>query len=234
MARKKITRKELLSQTDEFITLTDRVIRFVLANRTWFLTGLAVVIIAAVAVVGWRAYRDRQARVAQTAYDEALALAPQAQNMESEAAEKRMMAAIKAMEEVRQKYPGSAPGRLVLLDLGALYYHLEKYDEAKKAYQAFLKTIGSGDKDLRPLVLNSLAYIHEVQNDPAGAVKLWEEITQGPVDLLKDEAWFNLGRAYTALKQPDKAKQAYQQLIDKFPDSPHLPLARAKLAELAG
>jgi tetratricopeptide (TPR) repeat protein len=234
MAPKKISRKELLAQTDEFITLTDRVARFILAHQKWFLTGLVIVLVVAVAVMGWRSYRDRQARLAFRSYDQALALVPKAKDLGSEAADQQMKAALVALAGVRQGYPNSTPGRLVLLDLGALYYHMGRYDEAKEAYQAFLKKLGSGEKDLRPLVLNSLAYIHEAQNDPAGAAALWEEITQGPVELLKAEAWYNLGRAYTALNQPDKARKAYQQLIDRFPESPNLPLARTKLAQLSG
>jgi tetratricopeptide (TPR) repeat protein len=234
MAPKKISRKELLSQTDEFITFTDRVVRFVVANRKWFLTGLVVILVAVAAVLGWRSYRDRQTRLAQSAYDQALAQMPKAKELKSETADEQMKTALAALAGVRQGYPNSAPGRLALLDLGALYYHMGRYDEAKEAYQAFLKKLGSGEKDLRPLLLNSLAYIHEAQNDPAGAAALWEEITQGPVDLLKAEAWYNLGRAYVALKQPEKARKAYQQVIDRFPESPNLPLARTKLAELAG
>ena len=233
MARKRIARKELLSQTDEFITLTQRVLNFVAAYLNYFIIGALVVLIVLLGVVGTRYYLIQKAKKAANAYAEALAEIPESIDKNNPADTRAIEAAIQALEQVRKSYANSAPGRNALLDLGALYYHLDQYAKAREAYQTYLQDLRPEEEDLRPLLLDSLAHTYEAENKPAEAVSLWEKITHLPQGFLKEEAWFNLGRVYETMNQPDKAREAYQKLIEQFPESANIKMAKTRLQQLS-
>ncbi len=47
-----------------------------------------------------------------------------------------------------------------------------------------------------------------------------------------EEALFLLGRAYVAVAMPDRARGAWQELVDKYPKSPRVDAARSGMADL--
>ncbi|MBW2091750.1 MAG: tetratricopeptide repeat protein [Deltaproteobacteria bacterium] len=226
MAKKKISRKELLDQTDEFITLTQKVINFVQKHPNKFLAGLAAIVALVIIVFGIKFYFDRQARLALAAYNQALFQVSKLRNLDSKGSGEEIEEALDALERVSSKYARTAPGRQVLIDLGTLYFHLKRYNQAEYTYKKCLETLTPEEEAL-------LAYTYEAQGKINEAAAYWEQIVQLPGQLLKEEAFFNLGRVYEELGQPEKAEKAYQQLLEKFPNSPNSHLAKFKLKQSA-
>ncbi|MBW2087275.1 MAG: tetratricopeptide repeat protein [Deltaproteobacteria bacterium] len=233
MVKKKLTRKELLSQSDEFMTQTQRVISFVGRHPGKFIIGAAAALALLLTVMGIKVYMDRHTGQALAAYSEALAQANRLKSRDNKGAGEEIEAVLDALERVSTKYARTTPGRLVLLDLGTLYFHLKRYDEARYTYKKCLKVLKPEEESLRPFILDSLAYTYEAQNKLTEAAAQWEEIVRLPGNLLKEEAFLSLGRVYEALNEPEKAGEAYRQLIDRFPDSPHFSLASFKLKRVA-
>ncbi len=233
MAKKKITRKQLLNTQDEFLTYSQKAFSFAVAHSNQFYIGLIVVMALALAIMGVKYYYDRQAREALVAYDQALAQVALIQNVNGEENKQEIEAAIQALEYVRNAFSRSKPGRFVQLDLGALYFHLERYDQAKDSYQTFLKNLKHEEDYLKPLILDSLAYINEAEKDLEKAAARWEEVTKLADEFLKEEAFFNLGRIYEAQNHKEKAIKTYEKLISDYPDSSNIAWVKAKLAGLS-
>ena len=233
MAKKKITRKELLNTQDEFLTISQKTLSYVVAHSNQFYIGLIMVVALAVVIMGVKYYYDRQAREALVAYDQALAQVARIQNLSGEENKQEIEVAIQALEYVRNAFSRSRPGRFVYLDLGALYFHLERYDQAKDSYQTFLKTLKPEENYLKPLILDSLAYINEAEKDLENAAARWEEVTKLADEFLKEEAFFNLGRIYEAQNDKKKAIKTYEKLMADYPDSSNIAWIKAKLAGLS-
>lgn len=204
-----------------------------------------VVVILGAGVGGVTYYYRYNARQALDAYDRVLAdianimnqIPPVGSDGDSEQARKEKRRAreeaVRGLEQIRTKYKSTTQGRHVLLDLGALYYRLEKYEKAKQSYLTFLDSLKSGENDIKPLVLDSLAYIYLADKKYDQAAEYWQEVLSMPGGILKQEAHLNLARVYEAQGQKEKAIQAYQTLIKEFPDSPNLTMAKAGLHRLS-
>lgn len=228
MAPEKITRKELLKSPDEFLTLTQRAFNFVSAHSKPIITA-AIVVVAAVALgIGIKAYSDYKTGQAVVAYAEAAAAVPAAQNFDPQKAE----AAVVELEKVAQTYSGRPSARSATMDLGALYFKLGKFDQSEAAYRSLLSSLVAQEQHLKPLLLDSLAYVLEAKGNPAQAAASWEELLTLSGDVLKDQTYLNLGRVYQAQGQTDKAKEAYEKLVAGFPNSRYAALAQAKLTQL--
>jgi len=233
MTKKRISRKELLDQSDEFITQTQRVFNFVSEHPKKIILGASIVLAVVIAIFGIKFYFDYNARQALAAYDQAMLKVSKLKNLDSKSNGEEVEAALDALERVSTMYSRTAPGRQALFDLGTLYFHLKQYNQAIFTYKKGLNAFKPEEEALRPFILDSLAYAYEAQDKLNEAAARWEEIIQLPGELLKEQAFFSLGRIYAAMNQPEKSRNAYQQLVDRFPNSPNLNLARFKLKKTA-
>ena len=51
---------------------------------------------------------------------------------------------------------------------------------------------------------------------------------------VRSEALFLLGKAYIAIKEPDRARKVWQQLVEEFPNDSRSAEARSRLSRLSG
>lgn len=228
MAEKKISRKELLKAPDEFLTFSERVFIFVRDNSKKVFTGVALIVAAVVITVGVLSYLEIQSSRAAEAYATAVARLPVNGEFEPQKAE----AAVIELEKVADSFSSHSSGRCALLDLGALYFKLGKHDQSLTAYQRFLDSIKPEEVSLKPLVLDSLAYVYEAKGEPAQAAARWEALIGLQGLMLKEQAYLNLARVSNELGRPDQARQAYQKLLAEFPNSAQAVLAKAQMAAL--
>lgn len=228
MSAKKISRKELLKSPDEFLTFWQKTFNFIDQHKKQFLAGVLVLvgILVASAITVW--YLNYSAGRAVAAYNQAASQLPTDGQVEPDKAAEL----ITALEKFRQDYSGSAPADYALLDLADLYYQQKEYKKSLAAYQEFLDDLEEVNEDLRPMILNGMAYAHEALGDFSQAATKWEEVLALSDDLLKEEAYLGLGRVFEAMAQPDEARRAYEELLAKYPASASVQPAKARLAEL--
>lgn len=228
MAQKKISRKELLRTPDEFLTFSQKVFQYVSDNtkKVVILASLAVALV--ILTLGTKWYLGYTAGQALAAYTHALAQLPADKDFDPQKAE----AATQGLENLIASYPRTPQARDALLELGALYYRLNRFEKSREAYEKFLEGLRPEEESLKPLILDSLAQVFEAKGDPKQAAERWEQILTLPGELLKDQAYLGLGRVYLALGRKDKAKKAYQDLLSSHPQSASASLAEAKLASI--
>lgn len=220
MARKKVTRKQLLKEPDEFITLTSKVIQWCRQYPKHLTYGIGAVVAVIVVLVAVKTINDYRSRAAAELLSQSLS--------QVKATEKEGFGPIAGMgdnfDKLIASYSGQPAGRLGRL----IYAHVQLTggapDKAIDLYQKALKDFKQ-DPSLVNVIYNGLASAYEQKDATGEAIAYFEKISQGDDKLLKDRALFHLGRLYRLNNEMEKSQQAYSRLVSDFPDSIYTPMA---------
>ena len=228
MAKKRVTRKELVKKPDEFITLSGTVIQWARSNAKALTYGAVAFFALVVLVAGYRYYTENRERAAasllsrsMTAYEDAL----RAQKEPSEALEMVQP----DLEELISTFGGYDAGRLGRLFYAHINLSAGMADQAIEQYNASLDDL-DGREPLVNTALNGLAMAYLRKGDTASAIAHFEKVLDAAGTVLKDTALFNLGSLYAAEGDPQKSMDAYQRLTTEFPNSIYADIAREKRA----
>jgi len=228
MAKKKITRKELLKKEDEFISLSARASQYILAHaRTikYLLYGLAIILII---VLGGMLYYKHLNKKALAAYNTAYkALVG---NTSPETSEEDIQKSIEEFDRLIKDYGLTKIATLAIPQLAYLKFDQGKFDEAISLYQTYLEKEKS-NSIYRSMAYFGLAAAYEAKEDYESATRALEPVAKGEKDFLKEEALFSLGRMYELSGQSKKAQEVFKEFVAQFKDSPLLPLAKSYLRD---
>lgn len=118
----------------------------------------------------------------------------------------------------------------VLLYVASVQAELGQSDEALKTLEAFIKTHGRVT-DLMPIVYQQIAAIQLGRNNSVEALKALDAIAQLPGPMLKDQALLESGKILEKDGKKEEALAKYREIKEKYPDSPYLQEAKARLGE---
>lgn len=219
-------RKALLAQQEEFSPLLSRISEFVTQNKKKLYGGLAGIIIIGLAVFGIQYF----SRLSQ---DKAYALFEQGlmtrQNLEIGTQPNTTdQIRIKDFDEVLKKYPNTEAGRLTLVVYGDYHYKKANYDEAIELYLKALEAY-QDDLSIKAFILNSIGYCYEEKRDYKAASEYFLKIIDLENGILKDTAYFNLGRIYETIGDGATALTHYDKVVKDYPESIHFQAARNKV-----
>lgn len=225
MAKKRVTRKELVKEPDEFINLTGKIIRWARQNTKPLIYGTCAFFGLIILIAGYRFYSNQRAATAAELFSKSL-IAYQ----EAEADPEKALALVKSdFERLITEYGGLAEGRMAQILYGHILLAGHAPDEAIGVYEKALKDFG-GDPTLRNTILNGLATAFMEKGDNTAAIGNFEKIADGRNPVFRDSALFNLGRLYRLAGDAEKSQKAYSQLVADFPDSMFVNMAREKSA----
>ena len=228
MAKKrKKTRKELLKEPDEFMTLTGKVIGFAVDHRTQLTYGLGIVLALVIIVSGVRFFSIRAEKNAAAMLGQSMV---EYNSLKAQKTPGEVYSAVSGnFENILKKYSGRDSGKLAGLMYANICYDAGKYKQAIDLYNAAL-----GDFEKYPVIhsqiLSSLGYAYEQQKDYSTAVGYFENIYAASEQILRDEALFHLGRLYDKLGQPEKSIEAYQKLVSDHPDFIYIDMVKERIA----
>ena len=207
-------------------------------RRTTIIGGVVAAMVLAAAVGGWF-YWQRQGEAASEELGRAMriyeapvvakdaAMPPGTLTFTS--AEARARAAQKAFQQIADKYPHTASGRL------ARYFNaLALRDEGNhSAAEAQLKQVADfRDKDVAALARYGLASLYAATNRDADAVRLYKDLADHPTNTVsKSTAQLELAALYEA-KQPQDARRIYEQIRSEDPKSAAAQTAAERLSAL--
>jgi len=228
MVKEKMTRKELLKGSDEFLTVSGRAILYVKEHAKPFKVAGYVLVGAALVYLGVNYYLNYADRKGQEAYDAAYYEVIKLKEIKADDE------ALKKSEELFKKvitdHGLSKASRLAPTQVAHLKFLEKKYDEAITLYQAFLKEVPENTV-YRSLALLALAASYEGQGDFGKAIEALQKILSSSENSFKEQATLNLARVYGLSNQPEKAKETLKEFIEKYKNSPFLSMAKARLNE---
>jgi tetratricopeptide (TPR) repeat protein len=222
---KKVTRKELLREEDEFTTFSGRAILFFKEHSrqlNYVMIGVAAV---ALIYVGFNFFMGRTNKKGQDAYNQAFYSLTQ--SIVSGATEVPLQAE-EEFQRVLDDFGLSKVSRLARPQLARLKYQKGEYDEAISLYQEFSQD--ASDKPLyQSLARLGLAACYEAKGEYEKAIEILTEVTNNPETTFKEQAMLDLARVYRLSDQEDKSKEILSAFVEDYETSPFLPFAKAFL-----
>jgi len=226
MAKEKVTRKELLKSSDEFLTVSSRVILYVKEHAKPFKIAGGILVGAALVYLGVNYYLNYANRKGQEAYDAAYYEVAKIKEIKAE--DETVKKSEELFKKVITDHGLSKASRLAPPQIAHLKFLEKKYDEAIQLYQAYLNEVPENTV-YHSLALMALSAGYEGQGDFGKAIETLQRILSSSEPSFKEQATFNLARVYGLSKQPDKAKETLKEFIEKFKNSPFLSMAKARL-----
>ena len=225
--QKRVTRKQLLKEPDEFITTTGRVIGWGRKYTRQLAYAAGAFLLLLVIIAGYRFFSSSAENKAFLLLDQAVG---------KYEAQKTDMDALVAYEGAREdfeyiinKYDNTEAGKLATVVFAGMSYDVGEAEKAIQLYQAALPYF-KGDTTYQNFLWSGLGYCYEKKKDVRMAISWFEKIADGQDPVAKDVALFNMGRLYHELGDTAKSKQAYERLVAEHTDSIYYQLAMEKIA----
>jgi tetratricopeptide (TPR) repeat protein len=224
MAKKRVTRKELLKEPDEFMTFTGKLIQFVRTYQQYILYGTGALILTVLVVSGLRYYRGWQEGKAYASLEKAIS-AYTATGAEG----KNLPDAKQNFQAVIDEYAGYNGGKIARVMYANICYELGDFDSAIEAYQKALEDY-AGQPSLKTFIQSSIGYSYQGKQNFQAAADQFEAMVSDPVVYMKDEALYNLGILYAKLGKMDKSREAFQKILSDYADSSYIEMVKEQLA----
>ena len=225
--KKKVTRKQLLKEPDEFLTLSSRLLQFSLTYKYHLLAVLGSIIMIVLTVSGVRYYAQQRANDALASLEMGR-LKYQSLLIQGDARQAYLNVK-DDFERILADYSGKMGAKLAQVYYADICYHGGEPDKAITLYQEALNDFE--DRFYRNMIFNGLAYAYEEKKDLQKAVEYFEKINTETDPVYKSDALYNLGRLYAALGDTQKSEAAYQEMISADQESIYIDLVKEKAAQ---
>jgi len=230
MTEKKISRKKLLKEPDEFITTTGKVIRFLQENRRQItIYGIIGAAVIAVGILGYSYFRWQEGK-AITIQQQGLQMYQEAYsqtgNVEKE--KENFKKALEKFKEAWGVYSRGNTGQISQIYIGNCQYAIQEYDTAIQAFSLCL------EGPFRHIAAQSIGYCYEAKGDYAKAIDNFQRNAEGDSNPYQEEGLLGVARCYEALNQKPKALETYQKALSKNPKSKMAEFMQWKVSELKG
>ncbi len=225
MAKTKVSRKTLLKKPDEFITLSTKAVTLVKEHQQQFrILGIILVCLLIIAF-GLYTYMKYINKKGQETYSTAYNFI--SKNMGLETNKDNLKESEELFDRVIDKYGLSKAARLAIPELAYLDFLQKRYDDAIHRYQEFLNKVS--DDPYQSLAMMALAVCYEEKGDFEKAIRTLEQIRSGPDDFFKEQAMLIMARIYRQMNKQESSNEILEEFIEKFKNSPFLPIAKAYL-----
>ncbi len=231
MAEKKITRKELLNEPDEFLTFSGKAIGYVRENPRH--AGLAAIVVIACLVAGimYNSYRSHRQSTSHEIFLQASRDYEATVTGAEPASEEKLNKLLERFDAIARKYGSLPAGEMALLYSG---YVLSKKKDYKGALERYLKLESSrlAQEGLRDLFWYSVARTRMALKEYDKAASIFDTLSKDTKSPYRREAYGAIARIYEFEDKKKEAVQAYRQYLKIFPEAPDAAFVKAKIAEL--
>jgi tetratricopeptide (TPR) repeat protein len=227
MAKKKrVTRKQLLKEPDNFISFTGKMIQFGKKYHRHMASAVGVLIIALLTFSAVRYFSEKAETTSFALLQKATVKYQTA--MKENAPEKAFEAVKTDFQLILDNYAGKMGGKLARLQFANICFQAGGYDTAIDLYDQSLAYF-SDDSLYRTLILNNLGHAHAKMKNYQTAINYFEMILALEQSPLTDEALFNLGGLYANTGSSEKSVASYNRLLSDHTDSNYAGLVRELL-----
>jgi len=223
---KKISRKELLKGTDEFLTFSSKAVNFMTTHQRELKYAGVVIAIVVVAYLGVTTYLRYVNKNGQNAYNTAYQTLTK--EMKPDANPDNLLKSEELFKKVTDNYGLSKVAQLALPQIAYLKFLDKKYDDAIVLYQKFLDKV-AGNTEYELMTKLALAACFEAKGDLKTAMETLIPVIEIPDSSFSEPAMLSLARLYRLDNKPEKAREILSKFVEQHADSPQLPFAKAQL-----
>lgn len=233
MAEKKLTRKELLKEPDEFLTTTAKAIGYAREHPKPVALGCALVVIGLLAAAGFYYYQKHQATSSHELFEQVCREYEAAVQTPQQPAPEKLDHLLAEFDALAKEYPSLPAGEMALLYSGHVLYKKKDFKGALERYVRMQSTnlVKSG---LSPLVLYHIAMTQVALKEYDKAVVLFDQLSKDTDSPYRREAYGTVARIYESMGKNKEAVQAYRQYLKMFPEAPDAAFVKARIAEISG
>jgi len=229
MAVKKKTRKQLLKEPDEFITLTGKAIQFVTGYQKQISYILCTIVAVGLIFFGYRFFAQRAEAKAFTRLGQTQSKYETLKKTSSQTAAYSQVS--EAFQSIIEKYGGNAGGKLARVIYANISYDAKQYEKAIALYKQSLRDF-KNDKLIYNMVLSNLGHAYQRMGDTQNAAVYFEKAASAADSPIREDALFNLGLMYAKLGEAQKSQKTLQEILNNHPDSIYFDLVEEELTVL--
>ena len=245
MTSQRLSRKEIKHEIrdDAFRHAVGESYGYVLGHRRNLLLAIGGVVVLIAAVVGWRVWDGKREAAAAdqlgraiAAYDAPVVPSgaqpddPDAPSFPDEAA--KQARAKQLFEGIAKDYSRTGGAAVANVYIGRIRLQAGDAAGARKAWQEFLD--GHPDHMLASAVRRTMLDLDRKEGKGEQVVqRLRADLEKDEKPLPEDVILFELGTTLEQLGRRQEAHDAYQRVVEEYPDSAWVGKATAKLRELA-
>ena len=222
----KKTRKELLKEPDEFITLSSRMLGFIATYKKTIGYACIGALLAAALFSGYIGYSGWRESAAAAELAQVLTKYERLRTETSQ--DMAVQGVAEDFRRILDDYGNRSNGSIARVLYANLCYEAGDFKQAAELYQTSLARFAD-DPLMRFLLLKSLAYAHEGLKDYATAVTYFEQALAATQKNLQDDVLFHLGDLYARLGDSQKSTAAFNRLLSDHQDSVFVNMVRERV-----
>ena len=228
MAKKrKKTRKELLKEPDEFLTISSKLINLAIEYKTYLTYALGIILVLAVMISGIRFFSIRAENKASALLDKSLT---KYNSIKAEKQPDEVYGEVSAdFQFILNKYKGKESAKLARLIYANICYNAGKYKQAIELYKTALTEFAKYPM-IHHQILSDLGYAYEQEEDYSTAAGYFKKISSAPEPIMRDEALYHLGRLYDKLGENEKSREAYNKILTDHQDFIYFDLVKERMS----
>ena len=228
--KKKITKKKL-KEPDEFISFTQQAFLFITKHFKKVVTAGIIVLALILFIVLYQMWEKQKEVEASRDFGLAMEMYRKAGSMDRERLPSEYKNVLARFDEVITKFPGTSSGRFSLLYKGNIDLQMGEFEEAIKAYQAFLEKAGE-EKLYRLFALEGLGYAYQGKKDYENALRTYQKIAEMGEGIQTADAYLNRGLCYERLGKNKEALENYKAFLKVSQKSVMTNLILRKISSL--
>jgi tetratricopeptide (TPR) repeat protein len=229
---KKIPKKKL-KEPDEFITSTEKAYLFVKDHAKPIAISGVILVVLILSIFIYTQWSHQKEVDADRRLASILELYQGVRSPYREGSPENYKTLLAKFDETIQQFPRTSAGKLSYLYKGNVHLQLGEFDEAKTAFQTFLKK-GTKGKLLRSLGLEGLGYAYEGKKEYEEALKSYQKIVEMGAEAQMVGVYLRIGHCYEKQGKNKEALENYKAFLKASPKSPAANSVLRKISSLEG
>ena len=231
MTRTKKIIKKKLKKPDEFITLTERTFLFITHHSRSIAVGAGIVLILLLCIFSFEKWEKKNEENAYQMFHLAVETYEMVSSPYRDGSPQEYRAVLEKFDEVITKYPRTSSGKIAMLFKGNIYLRLGEFDDAIKAYEAFLQKTGK-EKLYRSFALDGLGYSYGGKKEYEKAVDAYQRLAGLGEGFQSADAYLGLGRCYEKIGKSKESLENYKSFIRVSKKSEMTNIVLRKISDL--
>lgn len=232
LAEKKISRKELLNEPDEFLTFTGKTIQYVRRNPRKASAVGALAVIVLIMGLGLHYYNSYRENKSHQLLQGAISAYEALSRSDSATTAAQLDQLQRDFDRVASEYPSLSAGQQALLYSGHVLFRKKEYAAALEKYKRMQSTPLAGE-GLSPLILYHIGKTYLAMGQHDQAIVIFDQIAKDSNSPYRREAYGAIARIYEAMNRKKEAVQAYRQYLKIFPEAPDAAFVKSRISDLS-